>query len=290
MRDANADIQDLQLTWNRLEPIPGIVAVHLYYNLYVTMLNLWRDVKNRPITTTIHTSTPLYPQLVLEVAPQIDRPPTRRLTPSMAALILYSMLYKYLIDEPAFWTVTLRTRDATIDVATFHTKYRLGAIPIASGGPSSTTSSAFAGASDVSDKPGTASDVVSNSRITVHVGFQGHLPGPNPRTTWLMCFRKWSFRLLFDKASTDYVVTYADGVIHRILVKPRDDLRVAVESYEMAPPSGARKLTCEFPLPSNLFHLERIKCFEKVSASDACLLAHIERLHDAILTPDICRR
>lgn len=223
-------------------------------------------MNNRPITTKIHASTPLYPQWVLEVAPQINHSPTRRLTPSMAALILYSMISKYLIDEPAFWTVTLSTRDATIDVATFHTEYRLGAMPIASGGLSNTTSSASAGASDVSDKPGTASDVVSNSRITVHVGFQGHLPEPNPSTTWLLCFRKWSFRLLFDKASTDYVVTFADGVIHRILFEPRDDLRVAMESHEMVPPSGARKLTCELPLASNLFHLEQIKCFEKVFA------------------------
>lgn len=210
------------------------------------MLDLWRDVKNRPITTTIDISTPLYPELVLEFAPGIWSPPGRLLTPNIAAVVLYKLLEKCQMDEPTFWTATLITRDvASATVAVFHTNHRLGAIPIASGGPGNTTSSGSADADDDSDIPGNASNIVSDSRITVHVGSQGPLPELNPRTRWLVYFLAWSFALLFSKTSTADVVTSADRVILNIWFKPRAGLHVAFESYGVTAPPGASKLTCE---------------------------------------------
>jgi len=249
LQDAYATaLQYIRIIWTAGDPIQGVLAAHLYFNLYVAMLDLWRDVNNRPITTKSDTSTSLYPELLLTVAPSIYLPPDKRLTPNIAAVVLYKMLEKCLMESPTFWTATLITRDASLaTVAIFHSKQRLGAIPVTS---SNTISSGSAGASDISDKPGNASNVVPNSHMTVHVGFQGYLPEPNPRTRWLAYLLAWSFSLLFVKTSTDDVVTFADGVILSIWFKPRADLRVAVESRGVTAPSGASKLTCELYLPS----------------------------------------
>jgi len=203
------------------------------------------------MTTMFDTSTALYPDLVITVQPNVYLPPDRRLTPNIAAVVLYKMLEKCLMDEPTFWTAGMITRDASpATAAMFHSKHRPGAVPVASGGLSHSTASGSAGSSDVSDTPGNASNVVSSSRITVHVGFQGHRPEPNPRKKWLVYFLAWSVSLLFDKTSTDDVVTFADGVILSVWFKPRQDLRVAVESYGVTAPPGASKLTCELYLPS----------------------------------------
>jgi len=215
------------------------------------------------MTTVIDTSTPLYPDLEITVQPNIYLPPDRRLTPNIAAVVLYKMLEKCLMNEPTFWTAGMITRSASpATAAMFHSKHRPGAVPVASGGLSHSTASGSAGASDVSDTPGNASTVVSSSRITVHVGFQGYLPEPNPRTRWLVYFLAWSFSLLVDKTSTDNVVTFADGVILSVWFKPRQDLRVAVESHGATTPPGASKLTCELHITSVLSHFERIECSE----------------------------
>ncbi len=203
------------------------------------------------MTTVIDTSSPLYPDLVITVQPNIHLPPDRRLTPNIAAVVLYKMLEKCLMNEPTFWTAGMITRDALpATAAIFHSKHRPGAVPVASGGLSRSTASGSAGSSDVSDTPGNASNVVSSSRITVHVGFQGHLPEPNPRRRWLVYFLAWNFSLLFSKTSTDNVVTIAGGVILSVWFRPRRDLRVAVESYGVTAPPGASKLTCELYLPT----------------------------------------
>lgn len=252
LRDAFTTIlEDFRIVWTPGDPIRGVQAAHLYYNLYVAMLDLWRDVDNRPIPTTIDTSTPLYPNLAIRVVPNIYLVPSRRLTPNMAAVVLYKLVEKCLTNEPTFWIATLVTRDASsIAVAGFHTKHRLGAIPIASGGLSNTTSLRSANFSDDSDTPGNSSNIVSSSRITVHVGFQGPLPELNARTRWLSYFLAWSFSLLSNKASTNDVVTMAEGVIQSIWFKPRADLRVAFESHGVTAPPGASKLTCELPILS----------------------------------------
>ena len=203
------------------------------------------------MTTVIDTSSPLYPDLVITVQPNIHLPPDRRLTPNIAAVVLYKMLEKCLMNEPTFWTAVMITRDALpATAAIFHSKHRPGAVPVASGGLSRSTASGSAGSSDVSDTPGNASNVVSSSRITVQVGFQGHLPEPNPRRRWLVYFLAWNFSLLFSKTSTDNVVTIAGGVILSVWFRPRRDLRVAVESYGVTAPPGASKLTCELYLPT----------------------------------------
>jgi len=203
-------------------------------------------VNNRRITTTIDISTLLYPDLVIIVAPILYLPPDRQLTPNIAAIVFYKMLEKCLMDEPTFWTARLMTRDALpACAATFHTTPRPDAVPVANGGLSNTSSSASAGASGVSGLPSNALDVVSDARITVHVGFQGYIPEPNPRTRWLVYFLAWSFSLTLDMKSTDEVVTFAHGVILSASFRIRDNLRMVVESHGVTAPPGASKLTCK---------------------------------------------
>lgn len=201
---------------------------HLFYNLFITLLRLWRATDNEPLRRTIRYSTSRYPDIEVAIVPGRSHLMADPLIPGLAGALVWHVLERCVSRdfEPTYWDAQLESRDRLPDtigiVRTHSTPRRSAALVSAS---SSIAPSANASLSSVFTPLGQNSSITLKSdRITTQIDFKGAMPGADPQITWLNGFLAWSTSMLSAK---DPSAAVSSGVIHETTYVSFDGIRIS---------------------------------------------------------------
>lgn len=164
------------------------------------MLRLWRTLDDRPFDRgLLGISTLRYREIETFIVQGATQP--AKLTPNLAAALVWHMLPKCTVDDPSYWTASLVARGVSIVdiVGLVRSEARSGS-PVAS---ERDLVSSSAKSHNVSTISGQRTNLTSgNDVIDMFVDFQGSIPIANPRALgqgWLDAFLEWSSALLTPK-------------------------------------------------------------------------------------------
>ncbi|KAL8821586.1 MAG: hypothetical protein Q9191_007278 [Dirinaria sp. TL-2023a] len=207
---------DYGLEWvSHQRSISVETANQLFYSLYVAMVRFWRVNNNRPVTQDISVSTGLYPNIMTRISAV---GPPYKITPSLAAAVLWNMLSKYFVPQRDLksWDLQVLTRTTPPQGVGYFASDILSPILAANSSSLASNSSSIQSSSVHSAAPDGRSFVASNDEITTHIDFRGAIAYSDPRALWLGAFVRWNLAILIPANSAAMARNNAHGNICKI--------------------------------------------------------------------------
>lgn len=236
-------LSQLDLQWFKGSDTQSKEAAHLFYNLLIAVLGLWRNTNDIAFRVSIIVNSIRYPDILVTIAPN-TAPYTPDLRPNLAGAVVLSIMKKCLSTTPSYWSTRLVSRGEGEPVIglvfTGYNSQPFNATGSELASNASSTTSTLRGDSLESNQ---SLGIKASVDITTQLDFNGRLPDQQPQLTWLTGFLGWLSDLLRFKGPDETITATPRALIYEVTITTPDGFSFVFSSRAGTKPAGSHQLT-----------------------------------------------